>query len=175
MNDVPEPTERLFFRHWRTEDLPLAVALWGDARVTALVGGPLTPAQTRQRLDEQLELQRQHGIQYWPIFLRDGGEHIGCCGLRPRDLEQRILEIGFHLRAECWGKGYATESARRVAEYAFSRLGARSLFAGHHPANLSSRRTLEKLGFRHTHDELYPPTGAQHPSYLLTPDGYRSS
>jgi hypothetical protein len=28
---------------------------------------------------------------------------------------------------------------------------------------------LEKLGFRHTHDELYPPTGAEHPSYRLTP------
>ena len=29
-----------------------------------------------------------------------------------------------------------------------------------------------KLGFRHTHDELYPPTGRLHPSYLLTASDY---
>ena len=168
MNDVPGPTKRLFFRHWRAEDLPLAFALWCDARVATFIGGPLTQAQARLRLEEQLESQRQHGFQYWPIFLRDGGEHVGCCGLRPRNPEQRILEIGFHLRPEYWGKGYATEGARRVAEHAFSKLGARSLFAGHHPENLSSRRTLEKLGFRYSHDELYPPTGLRHPSYFLT-------
>jgi [ribosomal protein S5]-alanine N-acetyltransferase len=46
-------------------------------------------------------------------------------------------------------------------------LGASALFAGHHPDNTGSRRTLVKLGFRFTHDELYPPTGVMHPGYEL--------
>jgi len=170
MSPVPEPTARLFFREWRSDDWPLAFALWGDARVTAFIGGQFTEAQVRQRLQEQMDLQRQHGFQYWPVFQRDSGEHIGCCGLRPRDLPQGILEIGFHLRPQSWGKGYATEAAQAVSSYAFEKLGARALFAGHHPQNASSRRTLEKLGFQYSHDEPYAPTGLRHPSYFLRRD-----
>ncbi len=51
--------------------------------------------------------------------------------------------------------------------YAFDRLRAEALLAGHHPENHGSRRTLEKLGFRYTHDENYPPTGLLHPGYEL--------
>jgi hypothetical protein len=43
----------------------------------------------------------------------------------------------------------------------------RALFAGHNPANQASRELLARLGFRYTHDELYPPTGLMHPSYRL--------
>jgi RimJ/RimL family protein N-acetyltransferase len=50
-------------------------------------------------------------------------------------------------------------------EYAFSKLGARRISAAHHPANVASGRIPEKLGFRFSHLELYPPTGLRHPSY----------
>jgi RimJ/RimL family protein N-acetyltransferase len=105
-------------------------------------------------------MQREHGFQYWPIFLR-GGEHVGCCGLKPRD--ERIHELGFYVRPACWGRGLAVDAAQAVIAHAFDVLGAAALFAGHHPENHGSRRTLEKLGFRYTHHELYPPTGLQHP------------
>jgi hypothetical protein len=42
-----------------------------------------------------------------------------------------------------------------------------ALFTGHNPASDASRARLARLGFRHTHDELYPPTGLLHPSYRL--------
>ncbi len=71
-------------------------------------------------------------------------------------------------RPAYWGFGYAPEAAQAVMRYAFHTLGARALFAGHGPANEASRRVLAKLGFRHTHDEFYLPTGLNHPSYLLT-------
>ena len=56
--------------------------------------------------------------------------------------------------------------------YAFNTLGVKGLFAGHNPGNAASRRVLEKLGFRYTHDEYYPPTGLNHPSYLLTSEEF---
>jgi RimJ/RimL family protein N-acetyltransferase len=59
-----------------------------------------------------------------------------------------------------------------VNEYAFERLDAAGLFAGHHPANEPSRRVLIKSGFRYTHDELYPPTGLKHPSYRMSAEEY---
>lgn len=161
-------TERLGFRPWSEDDLGLALGLWGDPEVTRLIGGPFSEEQVQERLSREIATQRSHGVQYWPMFLLTTGEHVGCCGLRPHRLEEKIYEIGFHLRRAQWGRGYAPEAARAVIEHAFGALDAAGLFAGHNPANDASRRLLAKLGFRYTHDEYYAPTGLNHPSYLLT-------
>ena len=169
MPSLPKDTERLAFRFWREEDLPLALCLWGDRAVTAMISrDPLTEAAVRERLVAEIARLEDHGIQYWPIFLRSSGEHVGCCGLRPYDPRKKIYELGVHLRSAFWGQGLATEAARAAMDFAFDKLAAASLFAGHHPQNVASRHLLEKLGFAHTHDELYPPTGLLHPSYLFT-------
>ena len=82
------------------------------------------------------------------------------------------MEIGFHIGSQHWGRGYATEAARAVMAYAFERLEVMGLFAGHNPKNEASRHILERLGFRYTHDELYEPTGLEHPCYLLMAEEY---
>lgn len=162
-------TQRLRFRAWREDDGALASGLWGDARVTRLIDarGQLTAAQARERLANEIATDRDFGVQYWPVFLRDDGTHAGCCGLRPRAAPGRVFELGFQLRSDQWGRGYALEAARAAIAYAFESMKADALFAGHHPDNQPSRHLLEKLGFRHTHDELYPPTGLRHPCYQL--------
>jgi RimJ/RimL family protein N-acetyltransferase len=162
-------TARLGFRRWTAADLPLALALWGDAEVMAFIDarGALTAEQVQERLARELATAETWGVQYWPVFLLDGGEFVGCAGLRPYRLDQGIYEIGFHLRRQHWGRGYAVEAALGVLSHAFRSLGARAVFAGHHPKNEASRRVLTRLGFRYTHDEFYPPTGNQHPCYLL--------
>ncbi|HEY5928656.1 MAG TPA: GNAT family N-acetyltransferase [Kofleriaceae bacterium] len=173
----PAPTSRISFRTWREHDLPLVRALFGDPRVSAHVGGPFDDAQHRDRLATEIATEREHGYQYWPIFLRgtgtaggdvlDGTTHLGCCGLKPREPAQRIHELGFYLRPEYWSQGFAVEAATSVIAFAFDVLGAAALFAGHHPENTASRGTLSRLGFGFTHHELYPPTGLMHPGYEL--------
>ena len=171
---VPRPAEyflqsqRLGFRPWSGADMDLAMGLWGDPEVTRFIGGPLSRAEVCERLSREMATMQSHGIQYWPIFLLGTGEHVGCCGLRPYKGEAGICEIGVHLRKDFWGQGYAPEATRAVMEYAFNALGVQGLFAGHNPANEVSRRLLTKMGFRYTHDEYYPPTGLNHPSYVLT-------
>jgi RimJ/RimL family protein N-acetyltransferase len=163
-------TIRLGFSHWSSADFALALALWGDAQVTNLIGGPFTPEQVGERLKREIASLNDYGVQYWPIFLLATGDHAGCAGLRPYRSEEKVYELGFHLRPSYWGRGLAQEAGRAVIRYAFDSLEATALFAGHHPANLVSRRVIEKLGFRATHEEFYPPTGLNHPSYLLTRD-----
>jgi RimJ/RimL family protein N-acetyltransferase len=168
-------TRRLFFRNWSETDLELALALWGDPRVTKFIDArpKLSVEEVRNRLAREIAAEKDDGVQYWPIFLRSTGEHVGCCGLRTYDLARNIYEIGFHIRADHWGHGIATEAALQVMDYAFNVLSVSELFAGHNPNNTVSRHLLHKLGFRHTHDEYYAPTGLQHPSYILTAEGYR--
>jgi ribosomal-protein-alanine N-acetyltransferase len=150
----------------------LAMDLWGDPEVTKFIGGPFSREQVQERLAREMATMHSDGIQYWPIFLLATGEYVGCCGLRPYKPEEGICEIGIHLRRAFWGQGYAPEATRAVMEYAFNTLGAKTLFAGHNPTNEASRRLLKKLGFRYTHDEFYPPTGLNHPSYILTAEEF---
>jgi ribosomal-protein-alanine N-acetyltransferase len=86
---------------------------------------------------------------------------------RPYRVDQRVYELGFHLCRRYWGQGLAKEAARAVTDYGCDTLGVDAMFAGHHPANAASRGLLLKLGFVHTHEEFYEPTGRMHPSYLL--------
>jgi [ribosomal protein S5]-alanine N-acetyltransferase len=163
-------TARLGFSHWSGADVTLAKALWGDANVTARIGGPFTEREILDRLQREIASMIAGKVQYWPIFLLADGQHVGCAGLRPYRIDDQIYEIGFHLRRAYWGRGLAEEAGRAIAALAFESLGARALFAGHHPSNSASGRVLTKLGFHFTHEEFYAPSGLQHPSYLLRRD-----
>ena len=167
-------TRRLGFRIWTTDDLDLAIGLWGDYEVTKLFDGrgPLSRDQIQKRLLAEIASQVEHEIQYWPIFHHTTGDHIGCAGLRPYDSTRNVLEIGFHIRSKYWRHGYALEAGTKLLHYAFNTKQVSGLFAGHHPKNRASRNLLVKLGFQYTHAEYYEPTGLQHPSYLLTEESY---
>jgi [ribosomal protein S5]-alanine N-acetyltransferase len=160
-------TNRIGFRQWSQDDLNLAHNLWGDIEVTRFIGGPFSDKQIQERLAQEIAMQTQYGVQYWPIFEQATGEHIGCCGLRPYPKSNNTLEIGFHLRPIFWGKGLAQEAVQATIKFAFISIKVKALFAGHNPKNKTSRHLLTKLGFKYTHDEFYPPTGLNHPSYLL--------
>lgn len=161
---LPSPTERLVFRRWRDDDLPFATQLFGDPAITKLVGGPFSAEQIRARVDTELANERTHGIQYWPIETH-AHTLLGCCGLKPRSADMH--ELGFYLLPHAWGQGYAVEAGRAVIDAAFGDPAIAGLFAGHHPDNVPSRRTLERLGFVYVFDEHYPPTGLLHPGYEL--------
>lgn len=167
-------TERMGFSIWNENDIDRAVELWGDPEVTRYITatGRMERSEIVDRLGREVDAQERYGVQYWPLFLREGGRFIGCCGLRPYDMSKRINELGVHLLPQFWGMGLAREACARVIRYAFTDLGCPAVFAGHNPNNHTSARLLLDLGFVHTHDELYPPTGLQHPSYLLNRDDF---
>jgi RimJ/RimL family protein N-acetyltransferase len=160
-------SDRLGFRTWAMIDIDLALALWGDPRVTRFVGGPFSEAEVRARLAVEIARQASDGIQYWPMFRLADGMHVGCCGLKLSSIGADVLEIGIYTRPEHWGFGYASEASCAIVRHAFEAHGVRALFAGHHPENEDSKRVLLRIGFRYSHHELYPPTGLQHPGYLL--------
>jgi RimJ/RimL family protein N-acetyltransferase len=161
-------TSRLGFGVWSEQDAMLAAGLWGDARVTRFIGGPFPEQWIKDRLAQEMARQATHGFQYWPIFRLADDAHVGCCGLRPVPDDVACLELGFHLRPEYWGQGLATEAARATIQRAFATGRVTTIVAGHHPQNQDSRRVLQRLGFRYTHDALYPPTGLQHVNYALS-------
>ncbi len=162
MRDFFLTTARLAFSVWSEEDLNDALELWGNAKVTKLIvaDGKMSEKQVYERLKKEIEMYKNYNIQYWPIYLKE-------------TYENKIFEIGIHLKDNYWGAGIATEACLAMIKYAFANLNAKAIFAGHNPKNIASAQLLKKLGFSYTHDEFYPPTGLYHPSYLMTEQEYK--
>ncbi|HUE44083.1 MAG TPA: GNAT family N-acetyltransferase [Candidatus Sulfotelmatobacter sp.] len=160
-------SERLGFRWWTADDLPLAQQLWGDLEVTKYFGGPFSEDDVRKRFKRERARRMVHGYQYWVIELLKTGEFVGVCGLQPNRPAEDIIELGFHLLPRFWGQGLATEAARVVIRYAFEKYSAKKLVAGHHPENVMSKKVLDKLGFQYSHDEKLPGIEVDIPRYIL--------
>lgn len=85
------------------------------------------------------------GFGMYLVILKDTGMPAGICGLVKRDgLED--VDIGYAFLPQYWSKGYATEAAMAVKEYAKNTIGLKRLVAITDPENLGSVRVLEKIG-----------------------------
>ena len=163
-------TGRLVARSWQIEDLPLAMELWGDPAVTALIDsrGKLNQAQIHEKLYAKIERGRSSGVQYWALFDHRNSDFVGCGGLRPWIYmpSEGDFEVGFHLVKRCWGKGFGMEAGQGALEYAREKLQLSKVYAGHHPDNRASEKILNKLRFEFIGNVFYEPTGLMHPSYV---------
>jgi ribosomal-protein-alanine N-acetyltransferase len=91
-------TGRLLARSWQIEDLPLAMELWGDPAVTALIDsrGKLTEAQVHEKLYAEIDRERSSGVQYWALFDHRNGISSAAAGLGPGSVHpaRRISKWG---------------------------------------------------------------------------------
>ena len=76
---------------------------------------------------------------------KEGGKFLGCAGLW-KSPPWPELELGYWLLKEVQGKGYATEAAVRVKEFAFQQIKAKTLVSFIHPANEPSKKLAQRLG-----------------------------
>ena len=78
------------------------------------------------------------------IVKRDGDEILGVIGVVPK--EHNRVEIGYWIGVPHWGRGYVTEAARAVVDYAFGVLGVHRVEAAHFTRNPASGRVMQKIG-----------------------------
>jgi RimJ/RimL family protein N-acetyltransferase len=160
-------TERLTLRSWRDSDREPFARMNADARVMEFLRGPLAQEDSDAMLDGIEAHFEQHGFGLWAAELRRGRMFIGFIGLEIPQFEAHYtpcVEIGWRLAAEHWGQGLATEGARAVIGYAFKSLGLNEIVATTVPANIRSRRVMEKLGMTRN-----PADDFDHP---LLPEGH---
>jgi RimJ/RimL family protein N-acetyltransferase len=145
-------TERLVLRAPRLEDAKALATLANDRRIaenTLRIPHPYSLA------DAQAFITHANAGDDEAVFLISArsGAIVGACGLATLDGE--TPEIGYWLGVPFWGKGYATEAARALIDYAFGDLGLEALLGGARVSNPASRRVLEKCGFQWTGVGLY--------------------
>ncbi len=144
-------TERLLLRAWRPADLAPFAALNADPRVVEYLPAALTPAESDALVDRIEARFAAHGFGLWAVEVRGVADFIGFIGLNVPSFQAHFtpcVEIGWRLAAAYWGCGYATESARAVLEFGFHRVGLEEIVSFTAPANVRSRRVMERLGMR---------------------------
>lgn len=140
-------TERLTLREFRLHD-EVAVHRYGsDEEVTRyLTWGPNSSAETEAYLSEVIrKAAREHRTSFTLAVATLDDELIGVANLTITDAGS-TGELGYVLARDSWGRGYATEVARRLIVFGFNELGLRRITATCHPDNLASARVLEKAG-----------------------------
>jgi RimJ/RimL family protein N-acetyltransferase len=148
-------TERLLLREWDDERWAAFVAGTNTPAVMRWLGGVFSPEQmvaARARLDSYAS---DHGFTFWAVERKADGGMLGFCGLKRTQAPggehlHGAMEIGWRLREEAWGKGYASEAARASLDLAFTRFAAPFVIALTVPGNRASQKVMERLGMRRT-------------------------
>jgi RimJ/RimL family protein N-acetyltransferase len=147
--DFALSTERLILRGWRDADLAPYLAMCVDPRVMEFLGGLGTEANCAAGIARQRAGQAERGHCFWAIERQEDGAFLGFCGLKPGQegtpIEGRV-EIGWRLRADAWGQGYAREAAQASLDWAWANLNEDAVWAITVPANVRSWGLMERLG-----------------------------
>jgi RimJ/RimL family protein N-acetyltransferase len=143
-------TENLILRPFTLDDAEAWLPLISLPEIIRYTGD--TPTSS---VEEAREILRSrplrdyavHGFGRMAVIEKASGRLVGFSGLK-YVAELDDVDIGYRFLPDCWGKGYATESARAVMEQNAHEHGARRIVGTVHPDNPASGRVLEKLGLR---------------------------
>ena len=143
-------TARLRLRDLTAGDAADLFALNDDPEVMRFINGG-RPADRdaieRRTLPAMMRSYPGFGRGCWAAEERSGGRFVGWFALRPVDPERpRVVDLGYRLRRDAWGLGYATEGARALVDKGFRELGVDTIVADTMTVNKGSRRVLEKAG-----------------------------
>jgi RimJ/RimL family protein N-acetyltransferase len=143
--------DHLVLREFERHDWEAVHAYASDPDVVQyLAWGPNTERESRAFVQRAIgrQLDRTRRDFDLAVVSRASGELIGGAGVYGSQPEHRQGFIGYCLRRDAWGHGYATEAARALLAIGFIQLELHRVFATCDPRNVASVRVLEKVGMR---------------------------
>ena len=137
-------TPRLRLRPYRPADRDEFVELFSDPVVMAHVGGALGPEEARRMFAAILAGTHRRALAAWMVERKGGGGRVGHAALLRGEAGE--VELGFVLRPDSWGLGFATEIARALVAAALAHHPGKPIIATVDVDHVASRRVLEKAG-----------------------------
>jgi RimJ/RimL family protein N-acetyltransferase len=152
-------TERLVLRDWTVEDIEPFLRL-NTPEVMRWLGGVKSREAVEAAVrDRFIPWQESRGFTFWVVERKEDAELLGFCGIKIADdvgsPVEGEYEIGWRLREDAWGKGYAKEAAIASLEHAFGQLGAERVIALTVEGNSPSWGLMERLGMTRRPDLDY--------------------
>lgn len=162
-------TPRLRLRQWQQADLVPYRRICANKNVMRYFPSPLTTEQSDAQVAVIQQLIEQRGWGFWALEVKQTQEFIGFVGLHQQTQESGIpnsplVEIGWRLDSNHWGKGYAPEAARAVLAYAFTELNLQKVYSFTALLNNPSQRVMEKIGMVNMGQDFdHPKLPSGHP------------
>ncbi len=161
-------TERLILREYTYNDADALAQIISDAETMKHYPKPYDESGVRRWLDWSIENYAKYGFGLWAIELRETGEFIGDCGLTIQNIDgEQLPEIGYHINKRHWRKGFASEAARAVRDWAFMNTEYDSLYSYMTASNVASFSTAAAAGLKRI-KEYSDEKGVPHLVYRIT-------
>lgn len=161
-------TERLILRRSRPADREPFARLSADPRVMEFMPSVLSRNESDELVDRIEADFDVRGFGLCAVEKRDDGAFLGFVGLDVPGFEAAFtpcVEIAWRISADHWGRGFATEAAEGMVTHAFETLLLDGLVSFTVPANLRSRRVMQKIGMTRdpAEDFDHPKLAPGHP------------
>lgn len=142
-------TPRLILRPLTTADAE-AVFIWcSDPKVNRFMPYALyTKVEDVRRWLETVEKDEKH--YEFGFLCKENNLLIGSGGIGPEN-DNRLWNIGYNLRSDCWNQGYATEAAKAMIDFAYREFDIHDFCANHAVKNAASGKVMEKCGMHFDH------------------------
>ena len=147
-------SDRLILRRWEPRDVAPFHAMGQDAEVMRYIGPPLSVGDVEAVIARQNAFLDTHGQCFRAIERVHDGAFLGFCGIKPGPDDTPIAgqpEIGWRLRRDAWGQGYAREAAEATLADAWAR-GIERVAAITVTANRASWGLMIRLGMTRVED-----------------------
>ena len=144
-------TERLILRDWRGDaDWDEFFRVTNTPAVMQWLGDVLDDAGCAKQRARVEACRAKNGFCFWVVERKEDGAMLGFCGIKRADAPGSTLtgefEVGWRLREDAWGRGYAREAATATLDAAFDTFGAEEVFALTVPGNTASWGLMKRLG-----------------------------
>ncbi|EEF26001.1 N-acetyltransferase, putative [Ricinus communis] len=139
-----------------------------------ITGRPETAEETTALIARVKSAWATLGYAWWALIDSESGRLIGSgCIQNIERNPANPLEIGWRLAPDAQGKGYATEAAQAMANFAFDTLKTKELVAVCHPDNTGSEKVMQRLGMTYRGVERWYNTDTT--VYVMTKDEWRQA
>jgi ribosomal-protein-alanine N-acetyltransferase len=142
-------TPRTFMREILGNDFEFLLRMMSDPEVMRFYPHPYTEKDVRDFINRMRTRYREDGCGLWLLVDRESGEPLGRVGLL-RQLVNGVdeFEVGYMVHRPYWRRGFASEAALAVREYAFKERGLERVVSLIRPENLPSQGVARKLGMQ---------------------------
>lgn len=139
-----------------------------DPEVMEHFPATLTPDESDALIDRIDGRFDERGFGLWALEIAGTGQFIGFTGLSVPRFEAHFtpaVEIGWRLTRSSWGRGYASEAARRALTFAFDDLGLAEVVSFTSHTNLRSQLVMKRIGMTNdpAEDFDHPELDEGHP------------
>jgi RimJ/RimL family protein N-acetyltransferase len=165
-------TERLVLRQWQPEDSAPFAELNADPVTMEYFPQTLTWAESDALAERCQAHITEQGWGLWAVELKSTTAFLGFVGLRPIPDEMPFapaVEVGWRLRRQFWGQGFATEAALASLAFGFNELQLPEIVSFTATCNQRSWKVMERIGMRRTGEFEHPRVAVGHhlrPHYL---------